>query len=58
MGLGVKRPVRRADSLATFMRRLSENLGALTSRNVQGLFYLYLYDIRINHGYFPEKRAL
>ena len=36
--LGVKkRPVRRADSLATFMCRLSWNLGALTSWNSLGL---------------------
>jgi hypothetical protein len=44
------RPVRRVDNLATFMCRLSTNLGASTSWNCQGLsrpvmglLYLYLY---------------
>jgi hypothetical protein len=42
------RPVRRADNLATFMCRLSRNLGASTScsplglsRPVMGLLYVY-----------------
>ena len=46
--LGVKRPVRRADKLNTFMCRLSWNLGASAfwnpqglSRPVMGLLYLY-----------------
>jgi hypothetical protein len=49
ISLVVKRPVRRADNLATFMCRLSSNLGASTSWNpqglprpVMGLLYLYL----------------
>jgi len=46
---GVRRPVRRADNLTTFMCQLSCNLGASTSWNpqglsrpVMGLLYLYL----------------
>jgi hypothetical protein len=35
---GLRRPVRRADDLTTFMCRLSRNLGASTSWNPQGLF--------------------
>ena len=35
---GGRRPVRKADNLAIFIRRLSWNLGALTSWNLQGLF--------------------
>ena len=34
---GLRRPVRRADNLTTFMCRLSWNLGTSTSRNPQGL---------------------
>jgi len=47
---GVRRPVRRADSLTTFMCRLSWNLGASPSWSPQGLsravmemLYLYLF---------------
>jgi len=48
---GLRRPVRRADNLTTFVCRLSWNLGASTSWNpqglsrpVMGLLYLYLYS--------------
>jgi len=34
---GLRRPVRRADNLTTFMCRLSWNLGVSTSWNPQGL---------------------
>jgi hypothetical protein len=48
MTLGsTQRPVRRADSLTTFMCRLSRNLGASTSWNPQGLSrYCYPFYIR------------
>ena len=52
---GVRRPVRMADNLTTFMCRLSWNLGASTSWNplglcrpVMGLLYLYLYTQKGN----------
>jgi len=45
---GQRRPVRRGDNIATFMCRLSWNLGASTSWNPQGLSrpvmgWLYLF---------------
>ena len=54
---GLRRPVRRADNLTTFMCRLSRNLGASTSWNpqdlsrpVMGLFYLYLLPLECEAG--------
>jgi len=53
---GLRRPVRRADNLTTFMCRLSWNLGSSTSWNPQGLsrpvmgwlylfFLIYCFDL-------------
>jgi hypothetical protein len=54
---GWRRPVRRADNLTTFMRRLSRNLGASSywnpqglSRPVMGLLYLLHLNISIYVG--------
>jgi hypothetical protein len=38
---GKKRPARRADNLPPSMSRMSENVGASTSRNPKGLHGLY-----------------
>jgi hypothetical protein len=38
---GKKRPARRADNLAAIYGRMSENVGASTSRNPKGLHGLY-----------------
>jgi hypothetical protein len=38
---GKGRPARRADNLAPSVRRISENVGASTSRNPKGLHGLY-----------------
>jgi hypothetical protein len=38
---GKKRPARRADNLASSVCRMSENVGASTSRNSKGLHGLY-----------------
>ena len=53
-GGGLRRPVRRADNLTTFMCRLSWNLAASSSwkpqglsRPVMGLLYLYLLPVCI-----------
>jgi len=48
----MRRPMRKADNLATFMCRLSGNLGASTGWNSQGLSrpvhgLLYLYTKKI-----------
>ena len=58
---GVKRPVRRADNLTTFICRVSWNLGATTSwsprglsRPVMGLLYLYLLRPE-NRKFFPKE---
>jgi hypothetical protein len=49
---GKKRPARRADNLAPSMSRMSENVGASTSRNPKGLHGLYtdnFYCGKIDH---------
>jgi len=53
---GLRRPVRRADNLTTFMCRLSWNLGASTSWNPQGLSrpvmgLLYLYILCLDQHF-------
>ena len=57
---GKKRPVRRADNLATFMCRLSWNLGASNSWNPQGLSrpvmgLLYLLPSRYIVNYWAHE---
>jgi len=60
-GGGWRRPVRRADSLTTFMYHLSWNLGASTSWNTQGqsrpvmgLFYLFIPNGVLRNVFSPN----
>jgi hypothetical protein len=49
---GKKRPAPRADNLATIYSRMSENVGASTSRNPKGLHGLYRDSFTLSLSFF------